>query len=476
MKFLFSLNKFKCSGAGLGLLGMAIVLAGCGSDNDEGGLRVLHASPNAPAVNVLVDGSEAISDLDYAESSGFLTLDADRYDISVEGIVPGGDIEVITVNGFALEEDDLTTVIAVDNVSDIRPLVVSQSAASPGSNEVAVNAVHAAPGAPEVDVYITAPGTDIAAAMPALTFEFEQTRDAGSLVVGEVQIQVALANTDTLVYDSGTVDLTPFSGASILLVAVETENDTSGASSPIKLLAVADDAVVEIIDTNTTAGAKVVHASPNAGDAAGGPVEVFATSAALGMDPVELIDALNYREIVPAADSSVAVPAATDYAFDVAPDTDTIGDSIFNVDNITLDAGSEYTVIAAGLVADTPAFSLLLTEDDNRAVITQARLKVIHAAPTAGDVDVFVTPAGDFSELTILNETPLLEDFAFGQIEGYVDVAPGDYDVRVVAGGVVAINVEGLALAGGLVANVIAIGPEQPIVEPADFRLLLTTN
>ena len=54
-----------------------LTLTGCGgsSSNDntvtsQGSIRVLHASPDAPPVNVKLDGNVSISDLDYAQSSG----------------------------------------------------------------------------------------------------------------------------------------------------------------------------------------------------------------------------------------------------------------------------------------------------------------------------------------------------------------------------------------------------------------------
>ena len=70
-----------------------------------------------------------------------------------------------------------------------------------------------------------------------------------------------------------------------------------------------------------------------------------------------------------------------------------------------------------------------------------------------------------------------LDSFAFGDITGYVNVPPADYDIRVVpeSTGVTAINVEGLTLTPGLVATAIARQPDGDGV-PADFALQLLTN
>jgi hypothetical protein len=118
--------------------------------------------------------------------------------------------------------------------------------------------------------------------------------------------------------------------------------------------------------------------------------------------------------------------------------------------------------------------------DDNRAIATEARVKIAHAAPAAGNVDVYVTPAGEVSDTRILNGevTPLLSDYAFGVVTDYVSVTPGDYDIRVVAadGTLIAINIADFNLPAGLVATVIARGPSEISDTPDDFGVIVLTN
>ncbi|MFK8032093.1 MAG: DUF4397 domain-containing protein [Gammaproteobacteria bacterium] len=478
------LGKFLTSTA---LVGALLVSTGC-SDSDDpeitilplppgnSEIRVIHASPDAPAVNVLLNGAEAISALDYGQSSGYAEVTSGAYDIVVQGIIPGGTADVISVPAFDLADDARTNVLAINAVATIDALVVEESAATPTATQVALAVVHAAPDAPEVDIFVSAPGDDITTLTPVTTLSFTQSADAGALDTGTVQIRATAAG--TVVYDSGSVDLTPFGGAKLFISAIASTTATEQAASPIKLLVATDSDAITLLDTNTGAGAKVVHASADAGSAAGGPVEVFATSMALGADPVELIPSFAYTESFPDAATYAAVPAA-DYIFDVAPDTDMIGDSVFTSGSLTLETAGEYTVIAAGRVTGTPAFDLLVTQDSNRAIVTEARVKVIHAAPAAGTVDVFVTPAGSFTVDQVESGAagdPLLDDFVYPTITDYVAVEPGDYDIRVVAGGSVAINVEGFTLGAGLVANVIARGPAEPSGAPTDFGLIVTTN
>ncbi|NNF97636.1 MAG: DUF4397 domain-containing protein, partial [Halobacteria archaeon] len=179
-------------------LGFILTLTGCHDDDDnlpatpQGSIRVLHTSPDAPPVNVKLDGVVAISDLDYAQSSGFVDVDAKDYTIAVEGIIPSGNADVITVPGFTVAEDDRTTIIAADVVASIAPLVVSDSAATPAGTEVALRVVHTSPTAAaavaSVDVYVTAPGISINSISPTFNFAFKEDIDAGALPAGVVQI------------------------------------------------------------------------------------------------------------------------------------------------------------------------------------------------------------------------------------------------------------------------------------------------
>lgn len=465
-------------------------LTACSSDDDNditqsqsspepAMIRVIHASADAPAVNVQLNNANAIESFDYAASSGFVSIAAGTYDIDVDGIVPGGLAEsVIDVDAVELEEASKTNIIAAGLLANIAPIVVADSTATPTANQVGIQVVHAATAANAVDVYLTEVGADLAAVNPSFNFDFGEAVDAGAVATGTYQIRVTAPGGTDPVYDSGPVDLSPFAGVNLLVVAINTTNAAETAASPVKLLVATDDSQLMLLDTDTNAGLRVVHASVNANTAAGGPVEVFATSAALGADPVELIDAFSYTDIVPDAMSHVSVPAG-DYLVDVAPNTNTIMDSVFTSGTLSLSAGSQYSVIASGRVGGDPAFDLWVSAEDARPVVTHAAVRVIHAAPSAGDVDVYVTGAGDFTTAEIeaqMAGTPTLDEFAYGSITDFLTLAPGNYDIRVVAGGLVAINVEGLTLNGSDVISIIARGPEEPMGMLTDFGVLVINN
>ena len=270
-----------------------------------------------------------------------------------------------------------------------------------------------------VDIYVTAPGGALSS---PITLGYKEDADLSAVPAASYQIRITPnGSTTPLLYDSGSIDISGFAGEKLLIAAIDTttatETDaTDGA--PVKLLVATDTADLTILDESTKVGARVVHLSPNAGAAAGGPVEVFAT--VNGAATVELIPAFDYFAIVPGASSYVGVDAA-DYEFSVAPNTDTITDAVYSSPSpLSLMQGNEYTVIAAGYVGGTPGFTLLPTADNNRMIATQASVKVVHGAAAVGTVDVYVTVAGNFSTAEVeagMAGSPLVPDFDFGDLD-----------------------------------------------------------
>ena len=477
--------------AGSVIVGAALI-TGCSSDDDPvvpatssagtTSVRIIHASADAPPVDIKLNNAVAVPGLDYPLSTGFVSIGAGTYDVAVDAIVPGGNLEgVITVDNITFEKDQRYTVVALDDTANISEFVAAESAATPGPGEVAISVLHAATAVKGMDVavYVTAFNADISSAVPNFSFDFKGQADAGALPAGEYQIRiVAAGNTAAPAYDSGKVDLSGFAGQKLLLAAVNTVNSTTKAASPVKLMAYTDTTQLELIDTRTLSGARVVHLSPDAG-----AVEVFASSDALGSG-VEIIDSFIYTETNPADGISYSYVPAGDYTFDLAAANTGIGSSLpIASPNAQLNVATEYTVIAAGYAAaGTPALDLLYTADSNRSIVTQASVKVLHGAPLAGTVDVYVTPAGQFTTQQVeggMAGAPLLDDFTFGTITDYVTVPPGDYDIRVVTNsgaGTAAIDVTAFNLAAGSVSTVIARQPVSGGGTPSDFNLIVLSN
>ena len=205
------LRKFFAPVLALGLL----AVAGCDVFDDDDDnvilesatIRVLHASPDAPDVNVLIDGDTFVAGAPFKAGTGFSVVRPGNYSVQVDGITPGGTATVISAD-VTLEADTETTVIAVGGVANIAPLLITNERSAVAGGNFRATGVHAAPNAPAVDGYVTAPDADLAASAPLGSFSFQGSLGPVDVAAGDYQIRVTVAgDASAVVFDSGTVTI-----------------------------------------------------------------------------------------------------------------------------------------------------------------------------------------------------------------------------------------------------------------------------
>ena len=408
----------------LSLALIAFALTACDSDSttfvstpppETFDLQILHASPDAPAVDVVVNGSAALENVDYKVGSGRLELDVGTYSVAVEGILPGGNTPVIGPVDLTFDADTIYSVVAVNDVANIEPVIVTQPRTAVSASSARLHVLHAAAAAPQVDVYVTAPDADLAASPTVGSFAFKETIGPAEVAAGEYQIRVTLAgDPDSVVYDSGTRTLND--GDDLFIAAVPTAAPASTfTASPISLVILTGTDSVEYLDAGANAALRAFHASPDAPDV---DIVVNDNFAAPLVEDFTFSQVAGYVPVGPASYNVKVVPANPQNA-------------VIKRD-VTLAAGEVYDVLAVGLLA---SIEPLILNDDPRVVNTHAKVRIIHASPAAQNVDIYVAaPGTDISTIT-----PAFEDIPFKGSTGYVGLpadADGEtYEVTVVATG-----------------------------------------
>jgi hypothetical protein len=165
-----------CTGAlGVGAMGDACV-------------NVIHASPDAPAVDVYVDGSLALEGLAFGAASGWVALPAGVHQVQVTASGTMADEAVIDAE-LELQEGAAYEVAAVGLLADITAAVNQLNLSELDEDEARVRVVHASPDAPAVDIAVA--GGDVLFAelsfpdasgtrtVPASTYDLE-VRVAGT--------------------------------------------------------------------------------------------------------------------------------------------------------------------------------------------------------------------------------------------------------------------------------------------------------
>jgi hypothetical protein len=162
-------------------------------------LRVLHASPNVPAVSVYVNGQLAVKRLATLKSTGYLSLDAGTYNVAV---APAGQpiSRAVLRTRITLADKTRYTALARGFAASATrrnklELALQQDIASAPAGKAAVRVWHLSPDAPRVDIWVNG--------RKALSrVSYKQASSYLSLAAGTYRIQVAVAGTRNIVFSA----------------------------------------------------------------------------------------------------------------------------------------------------------------------------------------------------------------------------------------------------------------------------------
>jgi hypothetical protein len=398
-------------------------------------VRIAHLSPNAPNVDVSVDGTTVLEDVPFEAVSDYLAVPVGTRTVR---ITAAGDPDTVAFEGdLTLEEADYTVAAVGSLGADERgfePLVLEDDTSEPDGDTARVRLVHASPDAPAVDV--TTGGSAL--------FEDAAYGDAATVEVPAgtytLRIRGATETNDGDVVAVQPIEVTGGTAYTVFAGGYLVPGDAPG-DEPFGLTAVVDaGAGGGLVDP---ARVRVGHFSPDAPN-----VDV-------SVDGAAVLEDVPYRALseyltVPSGTRSVAITAAGD------PDT-----SVFEGD-VELGA-ADYTVAAVGeLSGQNREFRPLVLEDDNSDPgEDQARVRLVHASPDAPAVDVTVAASGN----------AIYDGVGFGDT-GSVTVPANDYTLEVRGdtesndGDVVADF--DVSLNGGTVYTAVAAGYLVPEDAPAD--------
>jgi hypothetical protein len=174
----------------------AVSITGCSKDNNnpvapaaKARIMAVHASPDAPAVDLLVDGATAGTGLAYPGNTAYLEVAGGTRNVKVN--VTGTSTTVINAN-LPVTGGSSYTVFACDSVSKISAVVLSDDLTAPAAGKAHVRFVHLSPDAPAVDVAVQ--GGPVVFANKA----FKQYSAFTPVDAGTYNFEVRLAGTSTV--------------------------------------------------------------------------------------------------------------------------------------------------------------------------------------------------------------------------------------------------------------------------------------
>ena len=176
---------------------LTLSVAGVATAADTAKVRVLHASPDAPAVDVYLDDTivDALTNVPFGTISGYLPVPAGDHNVKVYATgtttAPVIDADVTLAAGASY------TIGATGAVASITAQVL-QDKPSPDCDGASVRVVHFSADAPAVD--IATAGSDPADAV-VKNLEYPNATGYVALPAGSYDLEVRLAGTTTVALD-----------------------------------------------------------------------------------------------------------------------------------------------------------------------------------------------------------------------------------------------------------------------------------
>lgn len=179
----------------------AALFAGCSDDDNPTGpenssatanVKVVHASPDAPGVDLLVDDVVAGTNLTYPNNTGYLAVPEGNRNVKVN--VTGTSTTVIE-GDLALKAAQNYSVFATNEVANLEPLVIEDDLSAPASGNAHARFIHLSPNAPAVDITLT-DGSVVFG-----NIKFQEYTAFAPLPEGSYDLQVRLSGTSTVVLE-----------------------------------------------------------------------------------------------------------------------------------------------------------------------------------------------------------------------------------------------------------------------------------
>jgi hypothetical protein len=394
---------------------LILSIAACGGNNgpDFIWLRAMNAMPDAPAVRVSFENYVYQRNIEYGSSSleggeSLLSSAGPTARLRAEYLQPGG-----TIGGTLLQldvpvqKDFSSTVIFAGSFEQPETFVVHSPRLPRPLAALNVQFAHAALDAGPLDIYVTAPATDLTATAPLATVQPRGHTGILEIPFGKTRIRLTPAGSLEVLMDSGELDF-PASEAStgpgMQWLFTVTPSVVPGPS-PVFLNGSTGRQDFRFLDAGTPATLRAMHASPDVG-----AVDVVAA----GDAPSVVFSGLEYLARSP----QVAAPVGKFPLEFRLTGSDAAALASMNVELVQ---GIEYS---AFLIGPQETVAMRLNDSQTRSVATESKLRFANLAPDSNFFTIYLSAT---EQDAIEPRNRLFRDLRFGMIGNHVVRAPGAY-------------------------------------------------
>jgi Carboxypeptidase regulatory-like domain/Domain of unknown function (DUF4397) len=175
------------------------IYVGPGPNAEKARLRVLHTETAWPTMDVFLDGALVLNDLPSLTASDYLDVRAGRRRVTFR-VIQGWE----EINGNLVAGAAYTVIPCCTRFPSSYLLADDHS--EPGTGNAKLRVIHLA-SETDLDVYVTAPGADLAAATPTFTVGTLWASDYLELPAGAYQVRATRFDNTIVLLDSGTLRL-----------------------------------------------------------------------------------------------------------------------------------------------------------------------------------------------------------------------------------------------------------------------------
>ncbi len=427
-------------------------------------LRTIHAVPDAPAVRATAEGFVYRRSMPFGVTTdegpeSLLRSNQTTARFNIDYFGPNNQIAgSLLSTDVPIAEGVTSTLVLAGWFDKLQPIIVLTPRPQRPLATLQFQFVHAAPDIGPLDVYVTAPTTELSSTAPSTTVEPLGHTTPFEVPFGISRVRLTHAGTLDVIMDSGGLEFgaltTPTGPGAQWLFAI-TPSVVPGPS-PLFLISTSGRNNVVVNDVGQTATVRAIHAVPDRG-----PVDVVAATE----PPAVLFTGLQYRERTPRLP---AAPGVYNLEFRAPGEAEPLA--------------SRQTLFVSGVEAgsflvEVPVSgpAIVLTESQTRSIASEARFRFANMEADSSFLSVYVTETADEPRTT---SQLVVRDLRYGDVTGHLGYPPGNYFLTVTerteqtstAVETVKIGPVPLELAGGDVRTYVVYPPENA-GEPLTLQL-----
>lgn len=398
----------------LGFLAVVVLLASCGSSENEVTayyVRAVHALVDGPRIQMDVNELPLHSSVEYLKatrmnipvSKGGTT---DIATVELKAYTPAGETIIIdTIPDYEFSGNVEYTVVTAGTLANPTTFITSNPRRFKPVTGGYLEFIHASVDLGPLDVFLTDPGVDLIGITAFTTLAFTESSGSLEITPGEYQVRVTNSGTTDVIFDSGTLDFT--GDAERQMIFVDNAGNSGAALNMIRTFG-----LDSVVSGDVTYGGRVRGLNI---DVVEGPLDILAGPA---QTPVAL--ALDYGSL-----GDFVVLNGGDLDFLVTPAAD-INAPLLELTDI-IEVGKEYTFVTG---SSSGGMIGVLGPDDRRSVVTESRIRAIHGIYTGEILNVYLSEALPTTMPPAYSEG-IVRNLGYGSISNLFAGEPGEYYVSI---------------------------------------------